>query len=140
MTAVGFGAAVINHYLPFVEHTYYERVIADTMLCFLAEAQAPKVSVYRGANWASLMDAYIAHHTGQRGGLLTEILVAFQRKIQGLRDNVEEKCRATASEIAALDAAHPDYRDAFMANYERGLRDSGLELSAVPFLAFLRKN
>lgn len=99
MTAVGFGAADINHYLPFVEHTFYERVIADTMLCFLAEAQAPKVCVYRGADWASLMDAYIAHHTGQRSGSLAESL-QWRHCLQSLETTL-------AGNAGAVEPTHP---------------------------------
>ncbi len=53
MAAMGFGPADTNQYLPFVEQSFYERVIADTMLCFIAEAQAPNVAVYRGTDMVS---------------------------------------------------------------------------------------
>ncbi len=65
------------------------------------------------------------------------VLIAFQRKIRNLQTDVESKRRHTEAEIAQLDAAHPDYRAAFLSNYERGLRESGLSLSSVPFLSFL---
>jgi hypothetical protein len=64
MAAVGFGPADIHRYLPYVEHSFYERLIADTALCFLAEAQAPKIAVYVGAEWADLMDVFVSDHTG----------------------------------------------------------------------------
>lgn len=64
-------------------------------------------------------------------------LTAFRAKLASLHATGESRCAATAKEIAELDARHPAYRAEFRAHYERGLRESGLSISAVPFLAYL---
>lgn len=64
-------------------------------------------------------------------------LTAFRRKLRALHTAGEEKCRKTESEIAARDASHPTHRTAFRSHYERGLRESGYTVDAVPFLAHL---
>lgn len=64
MAAMGFGPPDVAHYLPFVEQTFYDRVCADAVICFLAETNAPRVTVFRGAEWAPLIDVYVAHHHG----------------------------------------------------------------------------
>ena len=68
LTTMGFGPPDVNHYLPFVEQTFYDRVNSDTALCFIAEAHAPKMTVYRGSEWADLLDVYAAEHTGVQPG------------------------------------------------------------------------
>ena len=61
MYRMGFAAADINHFVTYVDDTFYRRVYCDTRIGFLAESFSPRIRVYRGREWARLWDCYLAN-------------------------------------------------------------------------------
>lgn len=55
LLAMGFGTADLNAMAMRLDDAFYQRVLADPALSFLADDHAPKLSVYRGAVWADLL-------------------------------------------------------------------------------------
>lgn len=64
-------------------------------------------------------------------------LRAFDRKLRQLEAQSRSLEAASAAAIARLDVLHPEYRGKFRDNYERELRKSGMDVSALPFAEFL---
>lgn len=111
MTAMGFGPPDVNHYLPFVEHTFFDRVNSDPALCFIAQAHAPPVAVFRGAEWADLLDLYAADRTGAQanawdGARLHHCLSLLEARLSGNRAGAPRVCDLSQTPTTVLGALH----------------------------------
>ena len=63
-------------------------------------------------------------------------LVAFARKLRRLVAEAEGHCAGHDTELARLDATHPDYVTRCQGHYTRALRESGLHADRVPFFRY----
>lgn len=61
---MGFAAADINHWLPYLDDTFYRRVFTDARVGFLAELFSPRLRLFRGGGWARLWDMFLSCSTG----------------------------------------------------------------------------
>ena len=77
---MGFAAADMNHYLTYIDDSFYRRVCTDTRVGFLAECYSPRVRVFRGQQWTALWDLFLVHRedwvSRQRTAVVIEALLA----------------------------------------------------------------
>ena len=59
MHRMGFWAADIHAQAAILDESFYRRVFTDPSISFLAESQSPKLQVFRGMQWARLMDHWL---------------------------------------------------------------------------------
>jgi hypothetical protein len=63
LPCMGFGASDINHYVTYLDDSFYRRVCTDTRVGFLAESFSPRVRLFRGQHGSALWDIFL----GNRG-------------------------------------------------------------------------
>ena len=59
MHRMGFWTADIHAQATILDESFYRRVFTDPSISFLAESQSPKLQVFRGMQWARLMDHWL---------------------------------------------------------------------------------
>jgi hypothetical protein len=66
-------------------------------------------------------------------------LRAFKRKLTNLHTEALEKCETARLSALRLEQSHPVYPEEYMANYERGLRESGIAPEKVGFMHYIQE-